>query len=537
MDMKKLIAFLLLFSLLAGCAPSAQQTAQLTSLPTSVPTATSVPITEPAHWWTDAIFYEIFVRSFNDSNGDGIGDFNGITQKLDYLRKLGITAIWLMPIHPSPTYHGYDVINYYAVNPDYGTMNDFKNLLSEAHKRNIKIIIDLVLNHTSSQHPFFVNANSSPDSDYRDWYVWSNTSGERWHEGNGGYYYGYFGGDMPDLNYRNPDVTEQMFNMVKYWLTDIGIDGFRLDAAKHLIEEGNKLENTVSTHDWLKGFYTFYKDVDPDAYTVGEVYGAGGFIATKYTQQTDHIFNFELASGIANSVAGEANTGVNSAWNLTLKDVKNGEYATFLTNHDQNRVMSVLNGKMEKAKLVAVILLTSPGTPFIYYGEEIGMQGKKPDEDIRLPMQWSADTNAGFTTGMPWRAPNPNYIEVNVAKEDADPNSLLNLYRTLIQLRKDHSVLRTGNLIVLETGNTGVYAILRNNESEHSLLLINLKGEAIRDYSLNVEKKSLSDGTFTLQSLLGTTSANPLSVMGGIFTEYKPLSELPPYSAYIFQLK
>ncbi|MEP6895940.1 MAG: alpha-amylase family glycosyl hydrolase, partial [Chloroflexota bacterium] len=412
--MKKLLAFILLTSILIGCARATQPTLPPTPQPAPTQTAVSAPETDSAQWWHAAVFYEIFVRSFNDSNGDGIGDFNGITQKLDYIQSLGINALWLMPIQPSPSYHGYDVLNYYAVNSQYGTMADFKNLLNAAHKRGIKIIIDLVLNHTSSQHPFFVDANSSPTSKYRDWYVWSDKSGNNWYQGNGGYYFALFCDCMPDLNYRNPEVTQQMFNVTKYWLADIGIDGFRLDAAKHLIEEGNKIENTDSTHEWLKGFYIFYKNVNSNAYTVGEVYGAGAFLATKYTQQLDHIFNFELASGIINSVSGESNSGVNSAWNFTLKDITNGEYATFLTNHDQNRVVSVLNGKVEKAKLAAVMLLTSPGTPFIYYGEEIGMQGKKPDEDIRLPMQWSADSNAGFTTGTPWRAPDVNYSQVNV---------------------------------------------------------------------------------------------------------------------------
>ncbi len=341
---------------------------------------------------------------------------------------------------------------------------------------------------------------------------------------------------MPDLNYRNPEVTRQMFNVTKYWL-DIGVDGFRLDAAKHLIEEGNKIENTDSTHAWLKGFYTFYKSLNPNAYTVGEVYGAGAFLGTKYTQQLDHIFNFELASGIINSVSGESNSGINSAWKFTLKDISNGEYATFLTNHDQNRVMSVLNGNEDKAKLAAVMLLTSPGTPFIYYGEEIGMQGKKPDEDIRLPMQWSADANAGFTTGKPWRAPHANYSQVNVAAQEKDPQSLLNLYRALTKLRAEHSALQTGSLTLLDTGNTGVYAILRHDDTENILVLINLKGTSITDYGLSLKDKLLPDNTFSLNSLLDTTKATSLTVNGGIFASYKPVSELPPYQAYIFQLK
>jgi alpha-amylase len=519
--MKKLLAFILLTSILIGCAPATQPTLQPTTQPASIQKATSIPETEAAQWWHDAVFYEIFVRSFNDSNGDGVGDFNGVTQKLDYLQSLGINALWLMPIHPSPSYHGYDVLNYYAVNPDYGTMADFKNLLNEAHKRNIKIIIDFVLNHTSSQHPFFVDANSSPNSKYRDWYVWSDKPGDHWVQGNGGYYYALFCDCMPDLNYRNPDVTKQMFNVTKYWL-DIGVDGFRLDAAKHLIEEGDKIENTDSTHAWLKGFYTFYKSLNPTAYTVGEVYGAGAFLGTKYTQQLDHIFNFELASGIVNSISGESNSGINSAWKFTLKDISNGEYATFLTNHDQNRVMSVLNGTADKAKLAAVMLLTSPGTPFIYYGEEIGMQGKKPDEDIRLPMQWSADAN---------------YAQVNVAAQDKDAHSLLNLYRALTKLRAEHKVLRTGSLTLLDTGDTGVYAILRHDDNENILVLINLKGTSVTDYGLSLKDKVLPDGTLSTNSLLDTTTTASLTITNGIFVDYKPVSELSPYQAYIFQLK
>jgi len=535
--MKKLFIAILLTAVLVGCVPSTEIAPQTTPQVDSPQTTSPAPETGSAQWWHDAVFYEIFVRSFNDSNGDGIGDFNGITQKLDYIQKLGANAIWLMPIHPSPSYHGYDVLNYYGVNLEYGTMDDFKSLLDEAHKRDIRIIIDLVLNHTSNQHPFFVNANSDPNSTYRDWYVWSDNPGDHWYQGNGGYYFGLFCDCMPDLNYRNPEVTKQMLNVTKYWLEDIGVDGFRVDAAKHLIEEGNKIENTEATHEWLKDFYTFYKKSNPNAYTVGEVYGAGAFIGTTYTEQLDQIFNFELASGILNSVSGESNTGITSAWKFTLKDISNGEYATFLTNHDQNRVMSVLNGNEEKAKLAAIMLLTSPGTPFIYYGEEIGMQGKKPDEDIRLPMQWSTEVNAGFTTGAPWRNPDTNYSQVNVAAQENDPSSLLSLYRTLIKLRTEHQVLQTGKLALLETGNSGVYAILRSNDKENILVVINLKGTPISDYALSLKDRLIPNGQLSPVSLIDTTTALPLSVDNGTFTDYKPVSELPPYQAYIFQLK
>jgi glycosidase len=417
-------------------------------------------------------------------------------------------------------------------------MDDFKRLLEEAHKRDIRIIIDLVLNHTSSEHPFFVDANSGLNTTHRDWYVWSNTNpGNQWHEGKDGYYFGFFWSGMPDLNYNNPEVTEEAYKVTRYWLEDIGVDGFRLDAAKHLIEEDGKVENTPATHDWFKGFYTYYKSIDTDTYTVGEVFGAGAFIATTYEEQFDHVFNFELASGILNSVNGESNTGINSAWKFTLKDMDDGDYATFLTNHDQNRVMSVLNVNTDKAKLAAFMLLTSPGTPFIYYGEEIGMQGQKPDEDIRLPMQWNADANAGFTTGTPWRALNEKYTQVNISVQENDPDSLLNQYRTLIQLRKDHSVLRTGKTYLLDTGNTGVYAILRSDGDEHMLALVNLKETPISDYALNLSDEVLPNGNKTLETLFGSAEGVQVRISKGKFSGYKPLDELPSYSAFLFRIK
>lgn len=524
--------------MLVACAPSAQPTTQPTSTIAPLPVAS--PISEVAQlpWWRNAIFYEIFVRSFYDTDGNGIGDFNGITQKLDYLQELGINAIWLMPIHPSPSYHGYDVMNYYAVNPQYGTMQDFKNLLKEAHKHGIHIIIDLVLNHTSSEHPFFADANSNPDSKYRDWYIWSDTAANNnWHPGNSGYYFGLFCDCMPDLNYRNPDVTAQMENVVRFWLKDVGVDGFRIDAAKHLIEEGNKVENTKSTHDWFKGFYTFYKSVDSNAYTVGEVYGAGASLVKTYTgDQLDQIFDFEMASGFMNSVGGGSNTGIDSAIKFALHDKPDFNFATFLTNHDQDRTMSVFHGDLGKAKVAATLLLTSPGTPFIYYGEEIGMQGKKPDEDIRLPMQWSAEANAGFTTSTPWRAPDNNYSQVNVVMEDKDNDSLLNHYRLLTKLRQEHPALNSKDINLLETTNSGVYAVLRSSGNEKILVLVNLTNATILDYQLGLDEHILANSTITPKTLLGPTNAASLTISDGKFSGYKPVNELLPYQSYIFQL-
>ena len=541
--MRRILIPALLLLLIASCTPASPTSAPP---PTGLPPATDpAPTAEPASgsWWRDAVFYEIFVRSFNDTDGDGIGDFNGITAKLDYLQSLGVDALWLMPIHPSPSYHGYDVLNYYAVNPQYGSMQDFENLLAEAHKRDIRVIIDFVLNHTSSQHPWFADALRGPDSAYHAWYVWSDTAADNhWHPVGGdppSYYYGYFGDHMPDLNYANPDVTQGMEDVARYWLTDIGVDGFRLDAAKHLLEEDGKLENTPATHDWYQDFYTAYKAAKPDAYVVGEVYGAGGLIAKTYTgDQMDQVFNFELASGAVNSASGGANSSINSALKFTLPDMPDGNYATFLTNHDQNRVMSVMQGDASKARVAAAILLTAPGVPFIYYGEEIGMTGTKPDEDIRRPMQWSADANAGFSTGTPWRAPAEDYLTTNVAGQDPDPASLLNYYRSLTQLRRDHSALRTGDTYLIESGNAGVYAILRVDPAEALMVVINLKDAAITDFGLSLSSPALVDGDYTPQTVFGgIAEAAHLQVVNSAFANYRPLEQLEAGTAYVFRIK
>jgi alpha-amylase len=402
-----------------------------------------------------------------------------------------------------------------------------------------------VLNHTSNQNPIFMDSNNNQQSSYRDWYLWSDTDpgtlgqyGSAWHSGKFGYYYGTFGGSMPDLNYTNPDVTVFIEKVADYWLTRMDLDGFRLDATKHLIEEDKKLENTESTHLWLKNFHTAYKADKVDAYTVGEIYGAGAFLAKTYTgDQLDQVFNFEMASGFVNSAAGGANSGINSAITFMLKDMPDGEFATFLTNHDQNRVMSVLNGNINQAKLSAAMMLTAPGTPYIYYGEEIGMQGKKPDEDIRLPMQWSNQVNAGFSTGDPWRTPAADYPKVNVASESIDPNSLLSFYRGLIALRHAHSALNSGSIALVSNGNPGIYAILRSSGDEKILVLINLTKDEIGDYNLTLQETGLDDGQYSLDLLFGSGEPLPLVVADQGFMNFKPLDNIPAYGIYIFNLK
>ncbi len=525
--------------------------------PTAYPTIAWTPVqpvtglpqgTDDYPWWNDAVFYEIFVRSFYDTDGDGIGDFNGITAKLDYLNDgdpntttdLGITAIWLMPINPSPSYHGYDVTDYYAVNPEYGTMDDFKRLLNEAHKRGIRIIIDWVLNHTSVQHPWFEQAKD-PASTYHDWYRWTTESfpGKGWrYGGSGGYYYALFSESMPDLNYTNPEVVAEMKNVTRFWLKDIGIDGFRLDAAKHLVEDGSISDNTPGTHEIYKDLRKYYKSLKPDAMLVGEVADQTPIVST-YLQgdQLDLAFDFDLAKNTVFSAGTSTPKYFTDTLNRDLNLFRPGQFAIFLTNHDQDRAMTTLNDNVEAAKTAAMLMLTSPGVPFLYYGEEIGMLGKKPDEDIRLPMQWTEEANAGFTTGAPWRSPNSDYTTKNVATQSADPNSLLSFYRELIRIRNNHAALRVGDFTLVDAGNRSVYAALRISQQEVVLVLINMSSSPVSDYSLRLENSSLS-GNYTVSPLLGYGEFASIQVneQGG-FTGYLPMPEIPANGRIILQIK
>lgn len=523
---KRIVSTFLLFLLIPSCASPAPTTDSV-----------SQSASTPNDWWRSVVFYEIFVRSFYDTNNDGIGDFNGVTAKLAYLEELGVNAIWLMPIHPSPSYHGYDVADYYSVNPEYGAMDDFKNLLAEAHQRDIRIIIDLVLNHTSSEHPWFIEANNDPNSIYRDYYVWEDEdNGNGWHQGNQGYYFGLFWEGMPDLNYNNPAVTEDMLKVTDYWLNEIGVDGFRVDAVKHLIEAEGKTENTPATHEWLEDFYKAYKKQNLQAYTVGEVFNAGSSVVKSYTgDELDQVFNFEISNGFVNSANGGANSGVISAVKFALMDTPDFNFATFLTNHDQARAMSVFYGNADKAKVAAFLMLTSPGTPFIYYGEEIGMQGQKPDEDIRLPMQWNADEYAGFSTTTPWRTPHHDYTQVNVETQDGDSASLLEHYRTLIHLRKAHPALQTGDITLLDAGSSGIFASLRSDGKEILLVLANLTGEEISGYEIKLDDTALTESAFGVETVFGAEQARGRE-RGGEAVAYKPYDVLHPYAMYILKV-
>lgn len=504
-------------------------------------------------WWNDRVFYEIFVRSFYDSDGDGIGDFQGVIEKLDYLNDgdpntqddLGVTGIWLMPVMEADSYHGYDVIDYYQVEQDYGTMDDFRQLLSEAHERGIAVIVDMVINHTSDKNAWFIDSAENPDSEFADYYIWSDddpgfrgpSTQQVWHPLDDRYYYGIFSSGMPDLNYNNPATTQAIYDVADYWLEEVGVDGFRLDAIKHIVEEGTQQENTPATFAWMADYHAYIDSVKPDAFTVGEVFGSAVAASQYVPDQVDVTFNFDLASITVDGVSRRSNTNIIDIQKRALDLYPFGQYGAFLTNHDQNRSMSVLRGDVGAAKVSATILLTNPGVPFIYYGEEIGMMGEKPDEFIRTPMQWTDDPDtAGFTTGMAWEAIGESFTEANVAVEDSDPDSLLNHYRTLIHLRNDSPALRYGDLTFVEASERPIYSFIRHTGDETLLVVINLNFREIEDYELSLEAFSLDDSiSATLLLGDGEVSAPTVNAEGG-FDVYTPIAILPPRSSFIIAL-
>ena len=535
-------------------APTELPTLPPTSVPPTEPPATPTPQPVSFPWWNESVFYEIFVRSFYDSDGDGNGDFNGLIEKLDYLNDgdpattsdLGISGIWLMPIFPAASYHGYDVTDYMTVNPDYGTLDDFKNFLEQAHLRGIRVIIDWPLNHTSVDHPWFQGA-LKPGDPYRDWYIWSDTKPEYagpwgqsvWQEGpQGGYYYHVFWEGMPDLNYNNPEVVAVMNDVMRFWIEEVGVDGFRLDGARYIIEEGEKQAETESTQAYFNQLTQGCKALNPECLMLGEVW-TSNFAVAGYVKDgdLDMAFDFELAGAYMSSTAAGDAMRVNDQLKFTLKLFPANQYAPFLTNHDQVRVMTELNGNLAKAKNAATLLLTGPGVPFIYYGEEIGMTGGGKDEYKRTPMQWSAEANAGFTTGTPWIEVNADYPTVNVAAEAQSVDSLLNYYIELIHLRNTHPSLLQGDTYPVSATSSSVYSLLRMRGAEVVLVVINLGEQVVSDYSLSLAQGPLS-GEYRGSTILGQGDPAGLTANAkGGFEGYTPLASLPGNSSLVIQLE
>ncbi len=443
--------------------------------------------------WPRGITYEIFVLAFADSDGDGKGDIKGMTSKLDYLKELGVEGIWLMPMHPSPTYHKYDVSDYYNIHPDYGTLDDFKKFIEEAHKRNIKVVMDMVINHSGRQHPWFKDAIANPNSPYREYYVFTHKddpqtkvpgriiagdSGNRnrWNkiDSLSDYlYYAYFTRNMPDLNFDSPKLREEVFKIGRFWLSEIKVDGFRLDAARHIFPDDRPKEN----HRWWVYFRNEMQKANKDVYLVGEVW-APAEIVGPYMEGLPALFNFDMGNAITKAV----NTERGDSLTINHKKIRdfyksiNPDYvdATFLTNHDQNRIMSAVNNNMDKAKMAASLLLTLPGSPYLYYGEEIGMQGKKPDQYIREPFIWDVKTNDKSRTT--WIAPrySADSSVVPAAQQIKEKNSILNHYKTFIQLRNNNRALTYGELEPISLSNNEICAFVRSTNDESVLVLHNL---------------------------------------------------------------
>ncbi|MCK5136814.1 MAG: hypothetical protein KAR19_13575 [Bacteroidales bacterium] len=470
----------------------------------------------------ERIFYEIFVHAFYDTNGDGIGDLNGVTAKLDYLQDLGVNGIWLLPVHPSPTYHKYDVIDYYGIHPDYGTMEDMKALLAEAHKRDILVLIDMVINHSSSQHFFFSEARKGEDNPYRDYYVWSRDSVVQsqnpyhWHE-NGSdreKYYGFFWKEMPDLNYDHPKVREEMKKIGVFWLTEVGVDGFRLDAIKYIYPDSLSQRNV----EWWQEYRSHLETTGEDFFLVAEIWDESAYIGSFLNKGVHSAFNFDLSFSIEEMMAKGKDPGIARL----LDEIHRGfqgvsdsyNDAIFLKNHDQDRIMSLLTDPRQ-AKLAASILFTLPGIPFIYYGEEIAMLGMKPDEYIREPLVWDLPgLDAGQTSWIEPRYSTPDKIKP-VKQQMEDPASIFSHYKKMITLRKENKTLATGSIRSLDhiPDHLCAYAV---NGADSEILVIH----------------NLTDKTAKLDARLLNARGNVL-YLSGSYTENTDNLKLDPFGTLV----
>lgn len=533
---------------------------------------------EEGPWWEGAVFYEIYLRSFMDTNGDGVGDLNGITAKLDYLTELGIDAIWITPFYPSPQVDfGYDVSDYEGVDPLFGTLADFDRLLAEAHSRKIRVVTDLVLNQTSDQHPFFVESRSSRKSAKRDWYVWRNgtRSGppNNWHSGlgpsawtlderTGQYYYHSLSPQQPDLNWRNPAVEAAMFKAARFWL-ERGVDGFRLDAVNWLFEDKGLRDNPVlatlregsateheqelthnrdqpETHAVLRRLRALCDGYGKDRLLIGEARAPTlERLAQYYGPKDDELqlpFN-PFLSGVPKLDASAFRAEVAKA------EAALGRRPTayLLSNHDLKRAYDRYgDGKNDDriATLLATMLLTLRGTPFVYYGEEIGMATAEPGSldavrdrlGERTPMQWDGTPGAGFTTGNAWLPLPPAAATRNRAALAADAESILNFYRRAIQLRRKSPALLEGDYAPLGD-DPDVFAYRRRSADQTMLIVLNMSAKA-RTYDLPPDeirpRTEIPLFNTTLYEAFGLTPTPPDGVWTGTLA-------LPPYAAVVLK--
>ena len=484
-----------------------------------------------APWWEQAVFYQIYPRSFYDSDGDGIGDLQGIIKKLDYIRSLGIDALWLNPIYPSPQYDfGYDIADYRGIDPQYGTMDDFDRLLEEAHRRGIRIIMDIVPSVTSHLHPWFIESRSSRRSPRRDWYIWRDgpkpgrypnnwrgVFGGRawdWDKKTQQYYYHNSLPEQPDLNWRNPEVEQAVLGAMEFWFAK-GVDGFRIDVLNYVFKDEQFRSNPPCPGRRPYEMQRHLYDKDrPEAVEIGfkmrkladrypgrvlaaEVFMDNPEEAVRYYgadgEGVHLVFNFTF---MFTRYSAAAFRKVVDHWQGLLGDKNWPCY--FLSNHDNPRHISryAAGRRTEaRARVAAAMLLTLRGTPFLYMGEELGMRSVRikrhelmdpvgvtywpfhPGRDgARTPVQWNSEPYAGFSTVKPWLPVNPDYERVNAARAEADPRSLLAWYKELISLRRKHPALMRGNFRSLKQLPCGVYAYLREEGEERILVLLNFTG-------------------------------------------------------------
>jgi maltose alpha-D-glucosyltransferase/alpha-amylase len=488
-------------------------------------------------WFKTAVFYELYVRSFYDSNADGYGDFRGLTEKLDYLEWLGINCIWLLPFYQSPLRDGgYDISDFYSILPEYGNLNDFMEFLDEAHTRGLRVVADLVMNHTSDEHPWFQESRD-PTSPKRDWYVWSDDdhgypdariifidtekSNWTWDEEAGAYYWHRFFSHQPDLNYENPEVQEQMLAVLRFWL-DLGLDGFRLDAVPYLFErEGTNCENLKETHEFLK---RVREEVDRDYDDIVLLAEANQWPTdvVQYFGEGDEChmcFHFPLMPRMFMAARRQVRYPMVEILQQTPEIPDNCQWGIFLRNHDEltlemvtdderdymymeyakdprmklnlgirRRLAPLLENSRDQVELFHAMLLSLTGTPIVYYGDEIGMGDNiyLGDRDgVRTPMHWSSDRNAGFSKAdfaqlyLPLLMdPVYGYERVNVEAEQRNQNSFLQWFRRLLAVRSQHPVFGYGSFEVLHPDNAAIFAYVRHYGDDRVLCVNNLSGRA-----------------------------------------------------------
>ena len=487
-------------------------------------------------WYKDAVFYELYVRAFADGNGDGHGDFQGLTTRLDYVQDLGVDCLWLLPIYPSPLLDdGYDIADYTGIHPDYGTLDDWRRFVKEAHRRGLRVIADLVLNHTSDQHPWFQAARVSRDSPFRDYYVWSDTdekyqdariifidtedSNWAWDDAAGQYYWHRFFSSQPDLNFDNPAVRQEMLDVLSFWM-ETGIDGFRADAVPYLFErEGTDCENLPETHAYLKRVRRYVDEHYPSRILLAEANQWPEDLLPYFGDGDEfHMaFHFPLMPRLFMALKKGKRTPIMDIMDRTPEIPDECQWCLFLRNHDEltlemvteeerqfmwetyapeprmrlnlgirRRLAPLLDNDRRRIELLNAILFSLPGSPIIYYGDEIGMGDDIELGDrngVRTPMQWNDGLNAGFSPAPPDTLYAPiiddetyGYQRINTAAQEADPDSLLNWMRRLIRLRKPRTVLARGDLEMLEPENEAVLAYLRTGEDGRVLVVANLTG-------------------------------------------------------------